>query len=382
MLVTAVVLLALLLLALVAWWLELRTPPRVQWRAAEHGGHQVQVADGLVLQHDDGETVWATQGYSLYRSDRGGGFRRVATVRPPLGEAWGGYLRSLRRGFGYQELVELWPLDPERLLVFAGGWIHVLDLPSGRARRTHQLRYFGRGKGRGLMAFGLTRAREGTLWFAEYVTESGDRPTGIWRSDDDGETWALAFEFAPTQTRHIHVVHADDHDGAVWIGSGDRDEHCFVGRSTDRGDSFDWVGHGAQIHRTCAFVCFDDVVLWSTDADFEQNHVVRWHRTTGEVTVDGELPDVTYYATRVDDERALLGLAQGVAQVWLARRDGSAEPWLDWPVTGVPPRRGPSPGVRLARGSSEGGDFLHVNPLRTIQHEAAIFRIPRSELPR
>jgi hypothetical protein len=37
--------------------------------------------------------------------------------------------------------------------------------------------------------------------------------------------------------------------------------------------------------------------------------------------------------------------------------------------------------VRLARGSSEGGDFLHVNPLRTIPWEAAIFRIAREELP-
>jgi hypothetical protein len=128
-------------------------------------------------------------------------------------------------------------------------------------------------------------------------------------------------------------------------------------------------------------VCFDDVVLWSTDADFEQNHVVRWHRDTGEVSVDADLPDVTYYASRVSSDHALLGLAQGVAQVWVAHRDGRAEPWLDWPVTGVPPKRGPSPGVRLARGSNESGEHLHVNPLRTIQHEAAIFRIPRSELP-
>ena len=179
----------------------------------------------------------------------------------------------------------MWPLDEQRLLVFAGGWVHVLDLRTGRARRTQQLRWYGRGKGRGLMAFGLARAADGTLYFAEYVTEPGDRSTGVWRSRDAGERWELAFEFEPGQVRHIHAVHCD-RDGSLWIGTGDRDEHCFVGRSIDGGSTFEWVGHGAQIHRTCAFVGFDDVVLWSTDADFEQNHVVRWHRATGEVTVD------------------------------------------------------------------------------------------------
>jgi len=199
------------------------------------------------------------------------------------------------------------------------------------------------------MAFGLDRAADGTLYFAEYVTASGDRSTGLWRSRDAGEQWELAFEFEPGQVRHIHAVHCD-RDGSVWIGTGDRDKHCFVGRSLDGASTFEWVGHGTQIHRACAFVGFDDVVLWSTDADFEQNHVVRWHRATGDTTVDAELPDVTYYATPVDGERALLGLAQGVAQVWVAHRDGSAEPWLDWPSPACRPgvARRPGCGSRAA----------------------------------
>lgn len=372
---------ALVVLAAAAWLVELRTPRRVAWREVRHDGVPASLARGLVLQHDDGETVWASLGYSIYRSDAGSAFRRVARLRPPPGETWGGYSRTLRRRFGYQELLELWPLDNDRLLVVGGGHVHVLDLSTGRARRTHRLRYFGRGRGRGLMAFGLDRGADGSLYLAEYVTESGERPTGIWSSRDDGETWQLAFEFEPGAVRHVHTVHCDPHDGAVWIGTGDRDEHCFVGVSRDRGRSFEWAGHGRQIHRTCAFACFRDVVLWATDADFEQNHVVRWHRDTGAVTVDAGLPDVTYYASRVDADRALLGLAQGAAEVWVARRDGSAAPWLSWPVRGVPPRRGPSPGVRLARGRNETGSWLHVNPLRTIPHEAAIVRVARTELP-
>lgn len=373
----------LVLLAFAAWAVEVRTPRRVRWREGLLGGMPVQLADDLVLQHDDGSTVWATRGYSIYRSDGGDDFRRVARIRPPVGEPWGGHVRSLRRMFGYQELIELLPLaGRDRLIVFSAGYAHVLDLGSrGRARRTHELRYFGRGKGRGLMAFGLSRDLTGALYFAEYVTESGDRPTGIWKSSDDGETWSLCYEFAPTDIRHIHAVQCDPHDGAIWIGTGDRDEHCFVGRSTDGGASFEWVGHGRQIHRTCSFAFFDDVVAWPMDADFEQNHVVRWHRATGDVTMDGELPDASYCASRVDDDRFLVAVCQGVAQVWVATRAGQATPWLDWEVPSVPPKRGPSPGVRLARGDNRTGRWLHVNPLRTNAHEATIFRLERAAMP-
>jgi hypothetical protein len=369
------------LLVLAGWWLQVRTPRRIPWQEATHDGRAGRVADGLVLQHDDGTTVWGTRGYSIYRSDDGAAFRRVARIRPPFGEPWGGYVAALRRMFGYQELVELLPLDAGRLLVFAGGWIHVLDLSTGRARRTHELRYFGRGKGRGLMAFGLCRDLGGELYFAEYVTESGDRPTGIWKSVDVGESWALCYEFAPTDIRHIHVVQCDPYDGAIWIGTGDRDEHCFVGRSTDGGATFEWVGQGRQIHRTCSFTFHPDAVIWGMDADFEQNHVIRWDRATRAVTVEAELPDATYYASRIDEQRALIGVAQGVAQVWVASSDGRAVGWLDWSVPGAPPKRGPSPGVRLARGDAAGGSVVHVNPLRVDDHEAAIWRFDRTGLP-
>ncbi len=375
-----------MLLAFGAWAVEVRLPRRVRWREGARDGFAVGIADGLVLQHDDGSTVWASRGYAIYRSDDGGDFHRVARVRPPLGEPWGGHLRTLRRRFGYQELVELLPMEDaagnvDRLLVFSAGFVNVLDLKTGRARRTHELRYFGRGKGRGLMAFGLCRDLDGACYFAEYVTESGDRPTGIWKSVDEGETWALCYEFAPTDIRHIHVVQCDPHDGAIWIGTGDRDEHCFVGRSIDGGQNFEWVGRGRQIHRTCSFAFFGDVVAWPMDADFEQNHVVRWHRATGEVTVDGELPDASYCASRVDEERFMIAVCQGVAQVWVADRTGATRRWLGWSVPGTPPKRGPSPGVRLARGDNRAGQNLHVGVLRTNEHEAAIFRIDRSALP-
>jgi hypothetical protein len=385
----AIILLVLACCLLAWWWLDVRTPRSVAWRSDTSIGVSARRADGLVLQFDDGATAWASRGYSIYRSVDGAPFTRVARIRPPRGEALGGYSAWLRRRFGYQELVEVLPLasEPGVVVVVAAGIVHRVDLArSARVQRCHTLRYFGRGRGRGLMAFGICEALDGTLYIAEYVTESGDRPVGVQRSADGGRTWTVCYEFAPGTTRHVHVVAQDHVDDSIWIGTGDRDEHCFVGRSTDQASTFGWVASGAQIHRTCAIVHFAGSVVWPMDADFEPNHLVHMDRATGEVTARGALPDATYYAHALDAQRLLIGVAQGVAEVWVGTSDGATQRWLGWPVAPEPPARGPSPGVRLARRPPGGppatlAPRVLVNPLRTTQHEAAIFECATSDLP-
>lgn len=340
-------------------------------------------ADGLVLQHDDGHTVWATRGFAVYRSRNGDAFERVLRVRPPFGRAWGGYLASLRLHYGYQELVELLPLDNERLLVFAAGYVHVVDLRGRVTERTHRLRYFGPGKGRGLMAFGLTRDQKGAIYFGEYTTEPGEpHPVCIWKSSDEGRTWHKAFEFRAGAVRHIHTVQFDPYGGAIWVGTGDRNHECYVGVSHDGAQTFRWIAQGAQTFRTCGFVFFPEAVLWGMDADHKPNRLVRLQRETGAVDSTAELPGVTFYHRKLDESRALLGLARRVAEIWVASVEGDACRWLAW---SVPPRaaRGPSPAVRLGRAGVEGtaGGFVHVNPIRTVEHEAAIIRLPMSAVP-
>ncbi len=334
-----------------------------------------------MLQHDDGHTVWATRGFAVYRSRDGSEFERVFSVRPRPGSAWGGYLASLRSRFGYQELVELLPLTDERFVVFAAGDVHVVDLRAGLSERTHRLRYFGRGKGRGLMASGLTGAADGAIYFGEYTTEAGAHPICVWKSTDGGRTWHEAFEFPAGTVRHIHAVQFDPYDEAIWVGTGDRDEECHVGVSHDGASTFEWVARGTQKSRTCGFAFFPDVVLWGMDTGSEPNRVIRLERDGATINPHTQLPGATLYHRKLDEGRALLGLAQQVAEVWVANVAGDACRWLSWSVPRSP--RGPLPAVRLGRGGTENAanGFIHVNPIRTVEHEAAIFRIPQSAAP-
>ena len=351
---------ACLAAALIVWFREVRTPRRISWRPTTINGLSATFANGLVLQHDDGHTVWATRGFAIYRSRDGSAFERVLSLRPRLGRAWGGYLASLRSRYGYQELVELLPVGDERLVVFAAGDIHRVDLRTRVTERTHRLRYFGPGKGRGLMAFGVTSDQQGAIYFGEYTTEPGSHPVCIWKSNDEGRTWHQAFEFPAGTVRHIHTVQFDPFGGAIWVGTGDRDEHCYVGASHDGAATFSWIAQGSQKCRTCGFVFFPDVVLWGMDAGQEPNHVIRLRREEGTIDSLADLPDVTFYHRKLDENRALLGLAHHVAEIWVASVDGNACRWLSWPVPARAPR-GPAPGVRLGRGGTEG----HCRRLRS-----------------
>lgn len=374
---------ACLIAALAGVWVrELRAPRTIPWRQTTINGLSAELAEDLVLQHDDGQTVWATRGFAIYRSREGSPFARVISVRPRPGRAWAGYLASLRSHFGYQELLEVLPLEDERLLVFAAGDIHTLDLRVRKIERTHRLRYFGPGKGRGLMAFGLTSDQNGAIYFGEYTTEPGDHPICIWKSTDDGTTWHDAFEFPAGNVRHIHTVQFDPYDGAIWIGTGDRDEQCYVGLSYDGAASFAWMAHGTQKCRTCGFVFFADVVLWGMDTGTEPNHLIGLQRQTRTLQRHAKLPGATYYQRKLDEDRALLGLAQQVAEVWVANAEGDACQWLAWSVPARAPH-GPAPAIRLARGDRNDAAeaFIHVNPIRTVEHEAAIYRIPKSAAP-
>ena len=98
------------------------------------------------------------------------------------------------------------------------------------------------------------------------------------------------------------------------------------------------------------------------------------------LVVDAVAPDGVIEGIEDPNRRFLVGVSQGVAAAWIGGRDGSTTRVVGWDVPSEPPKRGPSPGVRLARGPG-GGSAVYVNALRTNAHEAAIFRIEKAALP-
>ncbi len=357
---------------------EVHTPREIPWVEAELHGFAAQRADDLVLQEERGRDVWATQGYSLYRSRDGGPFVKLYTVRTRFGEAWGGYLRSLRRAFGYQELVELLPISDGLVIAFAGGMVYRVDLVHGTQEAVHTLRYFGRGQGRGVMGSGLAIDGQGRLFYGEYPTFAGrnDYSVALWRSLDEGRTWEIAYEFPLGSVRHIHNVQWDPVGGALWMGTGDQDSRSQLGYSTDGGRTFTWIGKGSQRFRVVSLLFLADCVAWGMDADTQAARTLRWWRSSGIVEENARvLPGPVYFTEALDATGGILGLAEMDAAVWRLGCSGEPEKALQWTLPNPKPP-GPHPAIRLARGQPEPRRYVLVNPLRTVEDEASIYRIP------
>jgi len=362
--------------ALLAW--DLRTPAQVPWLPAAVGDHAAERAEGLVLQQEVGSEVWASQGFSVYRSRAGGPFVREFTLWPRVGLAWAGFSRFLRDRFGYQELVEVVPIDARTVLVFGGGDIYRVELESDHQERVHRLRYFGRGEGRGVMPHGITIDDRGAIYFGEYPTAPAPpgRTIQILRSDDGGRSWAVAYEFAPpTSVRHVHGVQWDPEGRRLWVTTGDADAESRVGWSNDRGRTFHWIGTGSQDFRACSLLFLPSSVVWGPDAVRRDNALWLYERERDKAAPSAaRLPGPSFYAQRIGTNEGLVGISELAAEAWRVGGSGNATRIAAWAMAPDPKR--PHPGVRLARGEGTSA-WIYLNPLRTIHELSVIYRLPR-----
>ncbi|MDX2016946.1 MAG: hypothetical protein SFY95_04805 [Planctomycetota bacterium] len=367
----------MLVLVLVAAVLfDVWLPTQIPWEPARLASLPALRADGLVLQDERADEVWATRGYGIYRSRGSDPFERIAILAPRIGPAWAGFSRTFRDTMRYQELVEVMVLDDGTLLAFAGGDVYRVDRSGEASGPLHRLRYFGPGRGRGLMPQGLTRDSDGAIYYGEYPTGAmaPGETVRVWRSLDEARTWEVAYEFPPGAVRHVHAVQWDPVGRALWVATGDEDAECRVGYSQDGGATFRWVGSGSQRFRAVSFLFTREAVLWAMDTLSAERHVVRWDRASNAISESATaLPDAGYYATGLDDETGLVSLGETGASLWRVE-DGEPSLLHAWRV--VPDPRRPHPVVRLLRRApTKPPEAVFLNPLRTETESAAIYRI-------
>jgi hypothetical protein len=165
-------------------------------------------------------------------------------------------------------------------------------------------------------------ARTGYVYACEYSAGEPANRHAVYRGTfppDGSPQWDMVLEFASldeydadrtllTAVRHIHVLAVDPYTGDLWVGTGDRDVHCRLYCSTDRGETFRIVGMGSQAWRTLSVWFTERYVYWNMDTSKPQSvwRIPRsrcagvWPSITAELTSGRTRAVISYYVTRSD----------------------------------------------------------------------------------
>ena len=314
----------------------------------------LRIHHGLAVHALADERVWASRGGRLYTRARLGGPWQLQDRLPE--PAWQRLVgRSALLGqtlrLGVHGVVPLG--DRAQLIVATGQLWRVQD-----GRWHPALRFDFRKPAR----LGVLRAASGQVFCAEYtLNPRRDRPIRLWRSDDDAHSFQLVFSFAAGHVRHIHFIQQDPVDGALWLGTGDRDAESALWRSIDAGATWQLIGSGDQRWRAIGVAFLPDAVVWGTDAGSDAgrfaNVALRWDRQTRVLTTLGALQGPVHGVTALPDGAVLLatGCEGGVNErdrrvhLWL-RRPGADLQEIASFAAGLQPKRAQYPVLHFAHG--------------------------------
>ncbi len=362
-------------------------PPRtVRFRGDSLAGMPIRRAEGLVVQgrSPDGR-LWATRGMWAYKlTDDGDEFVRQYRIPTGANLYWLANFSLVRRLTGIEECVELLPQEGGAATAISAGWIwHRPDADRG-FQRVHELRYYGRGVGRGAMPAGFTALGDGGVVLGEYFSNPDYEDVRVYFSPDGGGTWRIAHEFPPGRIRHVHAVQEDPYTGRVWVCTGDRDDESFIISMNPDGTDKTVIGHGAQRWRVVQLAFTEEAVYWGADTGCrEDGGIWRWDRASEELEQLSTNNGPIYYATILGDETLVFSQTferdgQRPPGLWILPAGGREPVMLPMAADRVRrnPRRHATP--RLSRSPEK--DFVHVSCLNIAGFASDLLRIPLFEL--
>ncbi|HWZ83120.1 MAG TPA: hypothetical protein VNW47_10870 [Terriglobales bacterium] len=153
---------------------------------------------------------------------------------------------------------------------------------------------------RGTRPLHITTTPSGRTYWGEYFDNRQRADVHICASEDQGETWEVAYTFPAGSVRHVHNIVYDRWGACLWILTGDDGAECQVLHASLDLRSVETVLAGNQQARAVAAIPTKDALYLSTDTPYERNHVYRLERS-GRLERVGDLNSSSIYGCRVGD---------------------------------------------------------------------------------
>ena len=255
----------------------------------------------MVVHSVDGEEIWASSNYTVYRSKDGGvTFNKIVDLKVPSVKRGLGKLRIIARGLrlGIRSLKKL---KSETILVAASR--KLFRFKDSKLEVVWSFR-----KGLGPLREGWCQDDKGNCYLAEYfLNNKRDTVADLLKSTDDGWSWRIICSL--DNVRHIHCVQYDPFGKRIWMGTGDRDEESSISFSEDGGESWTEIGSGNQMFRAVSLLFTEDHIYWGTDAPTRQNYIYRYSRESGEIERLTAVDGTVHYSTILENNIKLFATA-------------------------------------------------------------------------
>lgn len=209
----------------------------------------------------------------------------------------------LSRRFLRAEITGLYNLPNCKRLAIAKKELFLQKLGSNRFEKVFAMP-------RGSKPLNICIAPSGKLFFGEYFQNMDKQAVNIYCSEDNAQSWHIAYTFKEGEINHIHGLFLDKYTNRIWVATGDRENECIIGYTEDEFMSFVEVFRGSQEYRTCQLFFYKDFVVFGTDTQYELNAIKKFDRKTLEITElqevqgsvikGGQVGDVAFVSTTVE----------------------------------------------------------------------------------
>ena len=136
---------------------------------------------------------------------------------------------------------------------------------------------------RGSRPLNLCVTPDSTVYFGEYFGNANKEQVHIYKTEDSGKTWTIAYTFPKSSINHIHGIFHDTFTNRIWVTTGDIDNECMIGYTDDKFVTFTPLLKGGQQYRACFLLFFEDSIVYATDSQYIKNTINIIDRQTLEV---------------------------------------------------------------------------------------------------
>ena len=220
------------------------------------------------------DKIYWSRGPVLLSSDTlDGQLNQVCRLRRPL---LGRVLSCVRLGrrLARETFYNVLPMG-DGSLFFSYGTEIGLVLPDGTIRYLS-----GRARKHRILRGGVARLPDGALVFGEYFDNAERDAVHLYRLTPGADRVEEIHRFAPGAVRHIHSVRWDDVSKRAVVSTGDIDSECRILAFTPNFSEHTVLGQGTEDWRTISPQFSEDAIYFGTDAQFSQNRLFRYDRSS------------------------------------------------------------------------------------------------------